>query len=381
MKIGLALYGDIETRSGGFRYDRKLVSGLCDRGNTVEVYSLPWPSYPRGLLEGYTEAIDRFPTDLDVLLEDELAHPTLVGLNLRLRDRLACPIVPIVHHLRCDEAHPRPARACYRAVERRYLRGVDAAICNSEATRESVLGLADIPTTVAPPAGDRFDPAIDRDRIIGRAHEGPLQVLFLGSVIPRKNLDGLVRALSTLPDERWRLHVVGDRTTRPTYARRIDRLIDRLGIGDRVGTHGRLPDEALEALLGTSHVLALPSTHEGFGIAYLEGMGFGLPALATTAGGARSIVTHGETGFLCPPGDDADLARRLRALADDRDRLAELGIGARERFEAHPGWAESTRRVGRFLDRTVAGNLGSDDCNVDERHLGGYSEEGDRALA
>lgn len=374
MRVGFVVYGDVETTSGGFLYDRKLIEGLRARGDTVDVIELPWPSYCRGLLDGVVRRFgglgDEFTSDtepddravdpgegFDVLVQDELAHPTLVALNARLRRAYGCPIVSVVHHLRCSEARPWWKKRGYRPVERCYLRGVDAAICNSSVTEKNVTALADLPTTIAPPAGDRFDRAIDADAIEERARDGPLVVCFLGSVTARKGLDTLVRGLSRLPDDRWQLTVVGDLGADPTYARRVRRTISRLGVGDRVSLLGGLSDDALADVLRRSHLLVIPSTHEGFGIAYLEGMGFGLPALATTAGGARDVVTHGETGYLCSPGTVGEIARYVRRLADDRALLAEMGVAARACYERWPTWAESAARVGTFLDRIVAGDV------------------------
>jgi glycosyltransferase involved in cell wall biosynthesis len=377
LEIGVLVYGDVGTTSGGFLYDRKLIEGLRGRGDTVEVIELPWPSYPRGLVGGFTLGLDRIEGDYDLLLQDELAHPTLLGYNARLRRQCGCPIVSVVHHLRCSEARSRPANAWYRTVERRYLRGIDAAICNSEFTRKSVRDLAALPTTVAPPAGDRFDPAIAPASIAERARDGPLEILFLGSVIERKGLDTLIEALARLPDDRWRLRAVGDAGVEPTYTRRVRHTISELGVGDRVSIEGKLPDEVLAEVLGKSHLLAIPSTHEGFGIAYLEGMSFGLPALATTAGGASEVVTHGETGYLCSPGDVGGIARRIRALAEDRETLTKMGIAARERYEAHPTWTESATQVGEFLDRVVSGETGGKTTGVGEAD-GRDGTDGDR---
>ncbi|EMA47200.1 glycosyltransferase family 4 protein [Halococcus saccharolyticus] len=356
MNVGLVCYGDLDTNTGGFRYDRQLVEGLRERGDHVEVIELPWRDYARGLLDGLSgRLLDRIDVPVDVIIQDELAHPSLVGLNARLRARRDVPIVAIVHHLRCSEAHSRPAKGLYRAVERRYLAGVDGAICNSEVTRATVEDLATTETVVAPPAGDRFDPTIDSATIDARAREsGPLRVVFLGSLVPRKGLDTLIEGLSRLPDEHWRLRVVGSPDANPGYVSSVRRLVARLGVDDRVTFVGKLPDGALRDALGESHVLAMPSTHEGFGIAYLEGMSFGLPALATTAGGARSVVTHGETGFLLRPGDPGAVARAVRTLADDRERLTQMGTAARDCYETWPTWDETTDRVRTFLDGFVA---------------------------
>ena len=356
MRVGLVVYGDIETTSGGFRYDRKLIEGLRERGDSVDVISLPWRSYSRGLLDGISGAhLDRLLGPYDVLLEDELAHPTLAGLNPRLRRRVEYPIVTIVHHLRCSEARSRPANALYRAIERRYLAGVDAAVYTSEATRNAVEALADVPTVVALPAGDRFDPPIDAGAIDDRARrDGPLELCFLGSLVPRKGLETLIEGLARVPDERWRLRVVGDPTVDPAYAKRVRRRATRLEVTDRVRFEGILDDAALAGALRSAHVLAMPSTHEGFGIAYVEGMSFGLAALATTAGGAREVVTHGETGWVLPPEDPTAIAQAIDGVATDRDRLAQMGRAARDRYEAHPTWDESAARIQRFLRQVVA---------------------------
>jgi len=86
--------------------------------------------------------------------------------------------------------------------------------------------------------------------------------------------------------------------------------------------------------------MATPSRYEGFGIALLEAMGFGVPVIAGQEGGARELVANGREGFLVPPGDHAAVARYLQALSDD-DLREEMGRAARRRWEAHPTWERS----------------------------------------
>ena len=120
MRVGLTLYGDLEERSGGFRYDRRLVAELRAAGDEVEVVSLPWRTYPRGLLDGLSSAVRRrLAVDVDVMLQDELAHPSLVRHNRRL----PYPVVSVVHHLRASER--RRLAPPSRAVERAYHRHMD----------------------------------------------------------------------------------------------------------------------------------------------------------------------------------------------------------------------------------------------------------------
>jgi len=344
MRVGLTLYGSLDERSGGFRYDRKLVEGLRRAGDTVEVVELPWRSYPRGLLDNASPGFrDRLRVDVDVMLQDELAHPSLCLANREL----PYPIVSVVHHLRASER--RCLSPLYRAVERRYLATVDGVVCNSAATRDAVGVLGVDPDTgvVAPPAGDRFDPAIDDDEIATRARDQPLRAIFVGNIEPRKGLDTLVEAVA-LADADVDLTVVG-RAVDEGHVAEVRRLVRERGLGERVRFTGRLSDAGLADALRESHVLAVPSRYEGFGIVYLEGMSFGLPAIASRAGGASETVTDGETGVLVDPDDPAAVARALEGFAADPDRLVEMGLAARRRYERHPDWAESTARVRRLL--------------------------------
>jgi len=352
MRVGLTLYGSLDGQSGGFRYDRKLVEGLRAAGDTVEVVALPWRSYPRGLADALSPSVrDRLAVDVDVMLQDELAHPTLVGVN----PTLSYPTVSVVHHLRASEG--RRLAPLYRAVERRYLQSVDGAVCNSQATRETIRETGGPPadrTVVAPPAGDRFDPDLTGREITERAHEGAFRVAFVGNIEPRKGLDALVEALARL-DESWELTAVG-RHRDASYVETVRERIAATGTGERVRLTGRLSEADLAGVLRESHVLAVPSRYEGFGIVYLEGMSFGLPAIGTTAGGASEVIEDGETGCLVEPGDPADLARALSALAGDRDRLARMGRAARRRYERHPDWTETTARVRSLLRAVTEGD-------------------------
>ncbi|MFC7042341.1 glycosyltransferase family 4 protein [Halonotius sp. GCM10025705] len=352
MKIGLVVYGELDTQSGGFHYDRQLIAELRAAGDTVDVIELPWRSYPRGLLDNVSRRLRRRLTgDYDVLLQDELAHPSLVWTN----QRLSTPIVSIVHHLRASEN--RRLRPLYRAVERRYLRSVDGVVCNSSVTRDVVtdLGVDADRTAVAPPAGDRFDPAITADRIAERAREEPLRVLFVGNITPRKGVDTLIDGLAAANGDA-ELTVVGTPVDEGYVSGCHDRVADH-GLSERVTFTGGIDDDALAAAFREHHLLAVPSQYEGYGIVYLEGMGFGLPAVASRAGGATDIVTDGENGFLVDPGDVAAVADAITTLAAARERLVAMGQAARKRYESQPDWTETASRVRKLLKSIIDDDL------------------------
>ncbi len=116
---------------------------------------------------------------------------------------------------------------------------------------------------------------------------------------------------------------------------------------------GGLTDSDLIEALKSSQVLVLPSYYEGYGIAYLEGMAFGLPAIGTAQGAAGEIITHGQNGFLITPGSIVELREELQKLIFDRAALLRMSLAARDRYLAQPTWEQSGRDIREFLNSLI----------------------------
>jgi glycosyltransferase involved in cell wall biosynthesis len=352
--VGLLIYGSLSTISGGFIYDRNLVRYLREAGDRVDFINLPWRRYGVSLLDNLNSGLRRRLTQaaFDVLLEDELVHPSCFWLNQRLRPRLTYPMVAIVHHLRCREHHPAFMTRLYRRVEKSYLASVDGFVCVSRTTQtdvEDLVGRAR-PLMVASPGRDGLPGAVSREAIKARATApGPFHLIFVGNLIPRKELHTLLAALASLPRDDWRLTVAGSLESDAAYVEAIRRQIKDAGLASRVSLLGALPARELAARCAASHLMAVPSSYEGFGIVYLEGMHFGLPAIAGTAGAAKELIRHGHNGFLAPPGDAAALASSINLLMEDRELLKRMSLTAHRSAAAHPTWNESAASVRTFL--------------------------------
>jgi glycosyltransferase involved in cell wall biosynthesis len=378
MKLGFVIYGSLDTLSGGYLYDRKLVEYLRSQGDTVEIISLPWRNYLSHLADNFhfrlpRGAVGRVATSqasgvsrpgrvvrlsthqqFDLLIQDELNHPSLILAN---RGQHPYPVVSLVHHLRCSELRPDWQNAIYRLIERQYLRSVDGFIFNSRTTEREVQRLLENikPSVIAYPPTDRFGEPIAEEEIIRRAHSHPLRIVFLGNVIRRKGLHTLLQAVSdqrsAISDQRlaFRVDVIGSLTSDPAYVKQIQELIQRNNLSSFVSLHGSLDKEPLIEKLGQAHVLVVPSSYEGFGIVYLEGMGFGLPAIGTTAGAANEVIRDGVDGFLIGAEDVDSLASRLRILNEERELLIRLSLAARERYLRQPNWEENAHHTREFL--------------------------------
>ncbi len=206
-------------------------------------------------------------------------------------------------------------------------------------------------SVVAPPGADHISGEVDFQVIQTRAHQpGPLQIVFLGNLIPRKGLHHLIAALKGIRADKWHLSVVGSPDFDRDYAVRIRRTSKQPNIQLR----GALDHAEIAVLLSQSHVLAMPSAYEGFGIAYLEGMAFGLPAVASAAGGASDFVQDGANGYLVPRSDEARIRERVLRLSDNRDLLAEMGKAALETYRSHPTWEGTVRNIRDFMVKLVS---------------------------
>lgn len=355
MRVGLVIYGDLTTVSGGYLYDRQLVEHLRRRDDHVEIFSQEPRTYVGNLIrDNMTDALVESVRDarLDVLLQDELNHASLLAVNNRLKGRMGPPIVSIVHHLRSSEDRPRWQNALTRRLERTYLRSVDGFIFNGETTKSTVATVAGVsePSVIAVPAGNRLTSDITGDEIRGRClRSGPLNVVFLGSAIPRKGLHTLLTALASLPHRDWTLSVIGRLDIDERYTAGLRQQISSAGVFENVTLYGTLPDREISRLLRNADVLAIPSSYEGYGIAYLEGMAFGLPAIATTSGAAHEIITHEQNGWLIAPGDAPAIREILIRIRDDREMLIQRSLAAQERFLAHPEWETSMSHARDFL--------------------------------
>lgn len=359
MRIGLIIYGRLETLTGGYIYDRFLVEALRGRGHQVEVISLASKPYALCLLDNRPGKPADLPKDRswDLLLEDALCHPSLISANRRIRNLRRSTVVAIVHQVLCRQPRHRLFNCIYRWMERKYLRALDGLLFTSQFNCRAAGRLIgrDCPIRIAPPGGDRLGRIASDQWVMERSHRGgPLQLLFVGNLSPIKGLDPLLASLARLPSSMWRLAVAGSLTADSRHVARIRAWIASRGLTAQVRLLGCRDGEQLRAIYGTAQLFVMPFAHEGFGIAALEAMAFGLPVIASSAAGSGEFVRHATNGFLVAPKDHAAVRRHLELLYHDRHRLAAMGQAALRTFSAQPTWEKSMRTACKFLEELTA---------------------------
>lgn len=178
--------------------------------------------------------------------------------------------------------------------------------------------------------------------------DGTRLLLFVGRLVPEKNLPLLLEALSRVTNsQRPLLWLAGDGPERA----RIEAEIARLGLGDGVRLLGERSDAS--RLMQAADLLVLPSREEGLSNVLLEAMGSGLPVIATAVGGSPELIDDHVTGRLLPSDDAAAMASTIAALAADADERARLARAAREQAEARFTVRAMVEHTERIYDRCL----------------------------
>jgi glycosyltransferase involved in cell wall biosynthesis len=343
--LAFAVPGALDTPTGGYAYDRRMIAELKRLGWRVDVLDLggEFPRPSPGARAAARAKLAAVPAATPIVV-DGLAYGVLPDIAevLSRTHRL----VALVHHpLALESGLTHEEAQALRASERAALAGARRIVTTSEATARVLTAdyaVAPERLTVAAPGADKARPA----RGSGNT---TVALLAVGAVVPRKGYDVLLAALAALDDLPWRLTIAGDCTRDPATADRLARDIADRRLADRVTLAGAVSDARLEALYVSADLFVLPSRYEGYGMGFAEAIAHGLPVIGTNAGAIPDTVPAG-TGLLVPPDDAPALAAALRRLIADADERGRLAAAARAAAAQLPTWADSAVLFARAIE-------------------------------
>ena len=346
MTLAFLVPGSLDQLTGGYLFARKVVDGLRAMGRTVTVAELPgrFPDADEAARAAAGGALHRLPAG-SIAVIDGLALPGFTDCLANEAQRLR--LIGFIHHPLSLETGLSAAEARrYASLEARLwplLRGV---LCPSAHTAKAVIaaGVAAHRVLVTMPGTDK--PAMTSEQ----RRPGPLRLLSVGPVIPRKGHLVLVEALADLREFDWRLTCIGSIERDRAAAEALRRAIAAKKLGDRVALAGECSPEVLGAAYRDADIFVLPSHYEGYGMVYAEALAHGLPIIATTAGAIPETVTA-TASLLVPPGDAAALRDALRRVFTHANLRARLAVGAALAATALPDWPTAVRRWAAALDQ------------------------------
>ena len=350
-ELTFAFPGDINTLTGGYLYDKRIIGGLRELGWDVQALSLdpsfPWPS--EDVCQKSLAALSAVKASR-LLVVDGLALGAL-GAQVKAIASVR-PYVALVHHPLALESGLSSEQAQllfhseYQALE--HAHGV---IVTSPTTALTVQEQFHVPQGKI----HVVLPGIDRAPIKPRPRSAsePIRLLSVGAIVPRKAFDVLIHALSILKALPWHLTIVGDDTRAPETSAQVRTLIQTSGLSDRVRLAGSVQPEALTACYADADAFVSASRYEGYGMALAEALACGLPIIATT-GGAVIQTVPAETGLLVAPDSPEALAQAIERLITDDDKRNAMAQAARAHANSLPTWRQSAER---FATALISGHI------------------------
>ena len=310
-RVTFAVPGSLDTPTGGYAYDKRVVAELRTLGWQVDVLDIgdcfPKPSDAQRdaarnmLLTAGTGA---------PLVIDGLAYGVMPEIAAELAKTHR--IVALVHHpLALETGVSAIEVKTLQRSERDALGHAKSIVVTSPSTARLLCadyGIRPNVITVAMPGHDPVAQATGNN-------DGMMHLLAVGSIVPRKGYDVLIAALAQLSDLPWRLTIAGDRSRNPQTAAELDVTIALNNLGTRVTQLGILSDVELAAAYCAADIFVQASRFEGYGMAAASALAHGLPVVATDGGALGATV--GDAALVVPPNNVDLLATALRRMISD----------------------------------------------------------------
>ena len=340
--------GNTGRKTGGYLYNRRVISGLRKRGFEIEeiVAGGASPEEQRTAAPRFGSTFD--PSRFDAIVVDALARIVIAPhLGGWLASR---PVVALIHELPsiARSGLGRETIARERDYEEPLLRA-DRLVAVSQHGRKVLLGRGVSPggICVVPPGFDGVPEGVGPH--VQRT--GPARALCVAQWIERKGILTLVEAW-TLSERRGSvLELVGETDADPDYALLVRDAIDASPRGSIV-VSGCVGDASLVASYAAADLFVLPSRYEGYGIVYAEALAHGLPIIACDVGPVPGLVGR-EAAALVRPDDREALSAALDLLLGEPKLRARMSSAASRRASRLPRWEDTVAGFEQVL-RTAA---------------------------
>lgn len=342
-KAAFAIPGDIETLTGGYIYEHRLLTGLRAQGRDVQHVQLPdgFPEVGARRMRQAVARLQRVEPERALIL-DGLVFGSIETAGLA---SLRAPVVAMIHHPLAMESGLDPARRDHLfATERDNLRLARHVLVPSPHTRDLLTSRYE----VAPERITIARPGVDPPRL-APAPVAPPMILSVGILHRRKGHDLLIRALAGLSDLDWQAVIIGNPRDR-AHAGALRQQIRASGLGERLHLAGRVSTGDLHRHYAAASVFALATRYEGYGIVFDEALSYGLPIVSCATGAVPQTVPPG-TGLLVPPEDSAAFEGALRRMLTDATLRRDCAATAVRTGRRLPGWSQTAATAGAALDR------------------------------
>lgn len=334
--------GDLDTPTGGYVYNRRIIACLEQLGWDVESMSLgagfPFPE--DNVLRQAEERLLGLPKGTPTVI-DGLAYGVMDQGAPQIAKHL--DLTALVHHpLGCETGLSDEQAAEFIKKEQRSVQAAKRVIVTSPATAQQVETLFDVPR-------ERIRVVVPGTEKCSFLEEGPVplksatpKLLCVATVTRRKGYDLLVQALGELADLSWHLDIVGATDRDPACFGEVTELIAKHSLEGRVTFHGALPASELGQFYRSADIFVLASRYEGYGMAYTEALAHGLPVIGSGGGAVRQTLPEGASLY-CETESVVQLTEALKRLIMSPQERMNFAQAAREAANALPTWSDAAK--------------------------------------
>lgn len=335
--------GDLDSRTGGYLYDKRIAQGLRALGRPVELVSLEgdYPAPDAAALASAEKQLANLPDGALVLL-DGLAGGVMQSQLARHSRRLR--LVALVHHPLALETGISAVEADrLKSAETDALSHVHRIITTSQTTSESLKDYAVNTDDVI-----SVCPGTDPAPLAAGSADGGIKLLCVATLTRRKGHSVLFDALAQLRELPWSLTCAGSHERDPETAQSLFLQVDALELKHRVEFLGEVDQDRLDQLYQQADLFVLASYHEGYGMVLDEAVARGLPIIASNGGAIGRTVPDG-AGLLSAPGDADALASHLRQFIENSDTRSALHQAARQARDKLRTWDQAAMEFNEAL--------------------------------
>ena len=345
MTVTFFVPGSFPVTTGAIVFDTRIADELRSLGHDVTIIPVagahPMPDAAARASAAELWQAHQPRASADSVVIDGFCLYAFDGLEQSLH---AAGAIGMVHHpMYLEPQLPQAERDAFLAIEQRIFSMLRRIVVPSQTIGSHLTTLG-----LPPGAVEVITPGIpDAARSTGSGGH-KCHLLAIGSLIPRKGHDTILRALAGLLDLDWTLTICGDSEIDPDHAAALRALAHTLGLGDRVVFAGACAPASLEALWQTADIFISGSCFEGYGMAVAEAVRRGLP-LAVTKGAGTAEVIPLAGSVIVEPGDHVQLSKGLRRLIFSEPLRRNLAEAAWQAGRVFPTWADQGRRFADLL--------------------------------
>jgi glycosyltransferase involved in cell wall biosynthesis len=335
--------GDINNLTGGYAYDRRLLTELHELGVNVQLILLSgsFPNPDAGALDDASAKLASIAND-SVVIVDGLAFGVMAELAQQHAERLK--LIALCHHpLALETGLNAPQQQSLQASEQRALASARGVVVTSENTARILKQEFFVP----------FDkialalPGTDKQAFASCEGQPPV-LLTVATLTRRKAHDLLIDALAQLKHLPWQARFVGGEHFDPEWTNYLRSKVISYALENRIlflGNHQDISSEYLNA-----DIFVLPSLFEGYGMAFAEALSFGLPIIAAHTGAVPNLVPA-TAGILVPPANVHALAHSIAQLLNDSVKRKQLQLGAQQAAQDLPSWKNTAEKVFQLIQK------------------------------